>query len=124
MNGMQVRDPFQWAYGCHEFEQMLRRAAVTADGIERRAADMLVMIEPAISQRRKRNCLESQGAGGTGLQLAIDLGSQRAGRLLIKTDSRLAALTLFKVSQIPDLAAKECADAADPKGREFLGHKN
>src|SRR5689334_3411010 len=122
MHGVQVRDLLQRTDGRYEVEQMLCRAAVSSDGIERRAADMLMMCEPAVTERGKGDRLEAQRTRGTGLQLAINLGSHRAGRLLVGTDPRLAALLLFKIGEVPHPPAQESPNTTNTKGRKFRGH--
>jgi hypothetical protein len=84
---------------------------------------MLVMVEPAIPQDSKADRLKSERAGCTGLQLAVDLRGQRAGCLPVAADPRLAALILFEIGEISDLATKENPHPADTKRRRFLDHE-
>ena len=59
-------------------EQVPGRRLVAVNGFQGRAADMLVVIQPALPQIGKGDGLEAPGAGCSGFQLSIHLSRKPA----------------------------------------------
>jgi hypothetical protein len=105
-----------------KLDQVLGCRSIPAHGLDRRPADVLVVVEPLLPQLGDRNRFVAQGGRRADLQLGIDLGGHLPSRIPVDANARLAPLAMLDVGQIPDLAAEVNAHAADAKGGSFFAH--
>jgi hypothetical protein len=87
------------------------------NGLERRAADVLMVVEPTPSQPDEAAGFEAEGARYARFEVGVDFRSPLPSRLAVWADARLATAALLVVRQAPDAAAKEGAHAAHAERR-------
>jgi len=83
---------------------MLRGRPVAADGIQGRAADVFMLLQPAVAQLLDGNRFKPERRGRAGFELRIDFGGELLCLIAIRTDARLPAPAMVAITEIPAAA--------------------
>ena len=103
-------------------QQVLRRRPITIDRLDRRPQDLLMMPQPSVLQLVEGHGFEAQCRRRTDFQLRMNLRGHLLRRVFVRSDTRPTATAVFRIRQIPNLAAQITSYFSNTEGTLFDSH--